>query len=103
MFSNDNRFITRGISDVVPAPLIAFIWQCIDHISATGTTMDYLQIFEFDNLDGVVLAITNIQEKPERIAFFYTEYSKDYTAVIGKKIYVIDDGDHSTMLFADEY
>ncbi len=45
------------------------------------------------------LSIVHSQENPE--------YSQTYTAVtqdkVTAKIFVIDDGDHSTMLLAEEY
>ena len=43
------------------------------------------------------------QENPNFDITHYTNYKKEYEEILNEKIFVIDDGDHSTMLFAKEY
>ena len=91
------RFITRGVSSQVSLLLQLFLWQCIDEMTAPK---DYLQVFEF-TLEDNKQKIIHTQEE--------SEYKREYllkladTPVFIGKIFVIDDGEHSTMLLASEY
>ena len=96
MFKNQ-KFITRGVNSEVSIILQLFMWQCIEEIPLSK---DYLQVFECTLEDGKQ-KIIHTQEEPE----FKREYLlklSDTPIFIGK-IFVIDDGDHSTMLLASEY
>lgn len=95
MFNNP-RFITTGIHHRVDPLLQFFIWRCIDDLEEP---QDYLQVFTISAKDGYV-KLVHTQENPT--------YSQEYLVktdapVFVGKIYVIDDGDHSTMLLAEEY
>lgn len=79
------------------------LWGMITELKR-HTTLDYLQIFEFsvDKSTGgeMVQKITHKQEQPE--------VSHTYEFPLGKEkieetVYVIDDGEQCTMLWADEY
>ena len=90
------RYITRGVSENVSQLLQLFMWECIEELDVPK---DYLQVFEC-SLSGTKQKIEHSQEEP----FYKREYllSADTPIFIGK-IFVIDDGDHSTMLLAEEY
>lgn len=62
--------------------------------------MDYLQVFEFIIEDDKVQKIKHSQEVPEHEMRYKIPMVKK--GVEGKA-FVIDDGDHCTMLWADEY
>ena len=92
----NQRYITRGVSQKVDLLLQLFMWQCIDELDVPK---DYLQVFNLSEHRGKQ-KIEHIQEEPE--------YSKEYllktdTPIFIGKIFVIDDGEHSTMLLAEEY
>ena len=72
------------------------MWQCIDDLDCEK---GYLQIFKFTMSDEKQ-KVTHFQENPE----YKTEYllNADAPFFVGK-IYVIDNGQYSTMLLADEY
>ena len=93
MFENQ-RYITRGVSQKVDLPLQLFMWQCIEELDVPK---DYLQVFELSAENGKQ-KIKHIQEEPE----YRQEYLIDAPVFIGK-IFVIDDETHSTMLLAEEY
>ena len=77
MFDKETRYVTGGIDERVPQELQCLIWASIEaRIFFADGKIDYLQVFTFKKLDEEIL---------------------------NEKIYVIDDGDHSTMLFAYEY
>jgi len=94
---NNEKFITRGVSSEVSLLLQLFMWQCIDEMKVPK---DYLQVFEF-TVEGNKQRIIHSQEEPE--------YKREYLFDIADppffigKIFVIDDGDHSTMMLASEY
>ncbi len=96
MFKN-KRFITQGVSSQVSLLLQLFMWKCIDEMPPPK---DYLQVFEF-TLEDNKQKIIHSQEEPD--------YNREYllkladTPIFIGKIFVIDDGDHSTMLLASEY
>ena len=96
MSFKNKRYVTRGVRDKVPLLIQLFLWQCIDELNEPR---DKLQIFKCSMGDGG-LKIIHIQEEPE--------YKREYqlqtdTPIFIGKIYAIDDGDHSTMLLAEEY
>lgn len=95
MFSN-KRYLTRGVQADIPFELQIFMWECIDRLPEER---DYFQVFKLEVI-GSIQRIHHFSEQPE--------YSMEYllpmvTNPITAKVYVIDDGDHSTMLLAEEY
>jgi len=95
MFTN-SRYLTKGINDELPLNLQILIWSMIDTLIIEK---DYLQVFNIKVIRGNLLEITHIQEQ-----LFY----KHTIQAVGEierdmKIFVIDDGEQSTMLFAEEY
>lgn len=104
MFDVNTRYITCGISENLPEALQQYLWMAVDlQKNFAKEDLDYLQVFTFRKLGEDVLAITQTQECPEKTTTHYVEYKKEYEKIIDEKIFVIDDGDHSTMLFAYEY
>ena len=102
MFDNGNRYVSRGINDEIPIDLQIFMWQLIEELKDTTGDVDYLQVFTISTIDESEnkVRIIHSQEVPEykKIWMFKaSEHCND------EKIFVIDDGTHSTMLLADEY
>lgn len=89
------RYLTRGVDSEIPLALQVFMWKCIDELPQEH---DYLQVFNIEQ-NGKLLVITHTSEQPE--------YSRKYIfadeMVLNAKVYVIDDGEHCTMLLAEEY
>ena len=92
---NNNRYLTKGVQLEIPPELQIFMWECIDRMPESK---DYLQVFNLEALEGVQ-RISHSSEEPE----YKMEYLMPSEAPITQKVYVIDDGDHSTMLLAEEY
>lgn len=98
------RYETQGVNTNLDILYRFFMWQLIDEL-AENMQLDYLQVFEFksrkvDNENNPYeMTLTHSQEVPE--------YSKTYTfpvsEPVNEKVFVIDDGDYATMLFASEY
>lgn len=77
---------------------MSFLWKLVDSLP---TERDYLQVFDLYEQNGRQW-VRHRAEEPEHC----TEYEFPYqvaTGIVTDKVYIIDDGDHTTMLFADEY
>ena len=95
MFQNE-RYMTRGIQNSIPQKLQLFMWSCVDIMPEPK---DYLQVFRLSVCDGIQ-RITHEQEQPPyKCEHLLTTIEN----TIAAKVYIIDDGDHSTMLLAEEY
>ena len=92
---NNNRYLTKGVQTEIPLVLQIFMWECIDRMPESK---DYLQVFNLEAMEGVQ-HISHSSEEPE----YKMEYLMPSEAPVTQKVYVIDDGDHSTMLLAEEY
>lgn len=93
MFKNA-KYLTRGVQSEIPIELQLFMWGCIGSVPEP----DYLQIFRLQSMK-TMQKIIHEQEEPE----YRKEYLLKSDAPITAKVYIIDDGDHSTMLLAEEY
>ena len=94
MFDN-SRYLTCGVDSTIPLELQLFLWECVDRLPEPK---DYLQVFELSP-SGTMQSIVHISEAPE----YRQVYLILSDAPITEKLYIIDDGDHSTMLLASEY
>ena len=104
MFEPESRYVTCEINDELPGEIQMMLWLAIDSVRVlTDNKLDYLQVFTFKKVSDTVLEIRHEQEQPEEVRIHYTGYKDEYRKFINEKVFVIDDGDHSTMLFAYEY
>lgn len=95
MFTN-SRYLTKGIQSELSLSLQILLWSMIDTLLIEK---DYLQVFNIKVIRGSLLEITHSQEQPpyKHTIQAVGEIERDM------KIFVIDDGEQSTMLFAEEY
>ena len=89
------RYLTCGVDAAIPLELQLFLWECVERMPAPK---DYLQVFELKPVENLQ-SITHRSEEPE----YHMEYLLPSDSPITEKLYIIDDGDHSTMLLASEY
>ncbi|MBR1592572.1 MAG: DUF960 domain-containing protein [Ruminococcus sp.] len=94
---NNKRYLTRGIDERIPFLVHLKLWELIEEIP--DRKRDYLQVFRLKWHNGI-LTIEHSQEVPH--------YSKTHTYVAEttektEKVYIIDSGEYSTMLLAEEY
>ena len=93
---NQPRYITRGIDNNIPIELQMFMWEAIDRMPEPK---DWLQVFNLSIENGLQV-IKHTSEQPKfDMTYILTALTKAVTA----KVYIIDDGDHCTMLLAEEY
>lgn len=98
MFGKENRYMTKGIADSIDFGLQVLLWNLIDELEIEK---DYLQVFQIRGT-GKSCIIEHSQEVPE----YKRVYEYPGTIMeLGEEvtIFAIDDGNNSTMLFADEY
>ena len=97
MFKKDNRYVTRGVNDEVDIRLQLIMWSMIDKLKdEESVEVDYLQVFKIRKKDSKVV-INQSQEVPEYSCTYEIEIEDEI------KVYVIDSGEYSTMLFPSEY
>lgn len=94
MFDND-KYITRGVQNDIAPNFQHFMWRTIQRMKVQK---DYLQVFEL-TVEKSSQFVKHRQEVPPYEETFVAKGTSTY---IGK-IFVIDDGDHSTMMLAEEY
>jgi len=99
MFSAATRLVTRGVIDKVPVDVQLWLWSLVDSMHTQVESVDYLQVFELTaNGDGGQ-KIIHFQEIPPYRAEYLVDHVLEPLVV---KVYVIDDGDYSTMLLPTE-
>ena len=91
----NQRYLTSGVNSKVNLPLQLFMWQLIDELEVEK---DYLQIFKCGYSKGKQ-TIEHIQEEPE----YKARYLLNADTIFIGKIYVIDNGQYTTMMLAEEY
>lgn len=96
MFSNE-RYITREVSDRVPVEIQILMWNLVEEIEGEK---DYLQVFEVIPNGSEFVEITHKQEIPE---FTCNYIIKNVGIKTKMKLYIIDNGEYSTMMFSHEY
>ena len=102
MFKKDNRYVTRGVNDEVDIRLQLIMWSMIDKLNDEGNVeLDYLQVFKIKKEENKIV-INQSQEVPEYSCTYEIEL-EDIHIDDEIKLYVIDSGEYSTMLFPSEY
>ena len=102
MFKKDNRYVTKGVNDEVDIRLQLIMWSMIDKLKdEESVELDYLQVFKIRK-EGEKIVINQSQEVPE-YSFTYEIEIEDIQIEGEIKVYVIDSGEYSTMLFPSEY
>ena len=102
MFKKDNRYVTRGVNEEVDIRLQLIMWSMIDKLKDEGNVeLDYLQVFRIRK-EGKKIVISQSQEVPEYSCTYEIEL-EDIQIDDEIKVYVIDSGEYSTMLFPSEY
>lgn len=89
---------TRGVMDNIPSELQMAMWEI--YFGTDEKERDFLQCYRLDFLGNHTL-ITMSQEVPEiKARIFSHPYKKELEE---KKVWIIDDGNHLTMLLPQEY
>ena len=95
MFQNQ-RYLTRGVQDTIPPELQLLMWNALE---AVPEPKDYFQILRLFVLNGIQCIEHEQEQPPYKWEYLLPTIENPITA----KVYIIDDGDHCTMLLAEEY
>lgn len=95
MFDNP-KYLTKGVQSTIPGWLTLLMWSIIEGMQVEHK--DYLQVFRLQKTERG----QRIWHEQERPPYLY-QMDVPCTDAVNAKIFVIDDGTHSTMLLADEY
>ena len=94
------RFITKGVAETIPLEVQMFLWTLVDDLVSKKTVEpDYLQVFELAGEMGKQ-KIIHRQEEPDYQAVYRFDHVVN---PLYSKLYVIDEGEYSTMLLCNEY
>jgi hypothetical protein len=74
------------------------IFQLIDELNTKGN-MDYLQVFQLEAENGFIQRLEHRSESPEHKKVYRFPLTRPVTA----KVFVIDDGENTTAMLAEEY
>ena len=96
--SEKTKYETIDINERLCVDYRIIMWNLIEKMTKE-VELDYLQVVEFTIEDDKVQKIKHSQEVPEYEKTYIVPMVEDG---IQGKVYVIDDGDHCTMLWADE-
>lgn len=99
LFTNA-RYMTRGVASTLNPMLIALLWELVDNLP---DERDYLQVFDLSPVADSQKIVHRAEEPAhiEEYAVPLKNLAADEAVI--DKVYIIDDGEHSTMLLADEY
>ncbi|AWI03102.1 DUF960 family protein [Clostridium drakei] len=98
-----NRYITRGVKEEIGLDIQILIWSYIDALKKRkDINVDYLQVFELNTINRNDIFNQKLVHKQE-LAPYEKLYLLNVEEPVNKKVYVIDEGDYSTMLLAEEY
>lgn len=92
------KFITCGVNARIPLSLQVLMWDMIDRLPIPK---DYLQVFKL-SLSNQKLHLEHTQEQPPYKKELDIQLSRDELSV-SASLFVIADGDNSTMLLSEEY
>lgn len=95
MFTNE-RYVTREVAERVPIGIQLLMWDLVEKLEER----DYLQIFELTPKGSEIVEIIHKQEIPEVMSIYKIKNNEIKDEI---KLYVIDNGEYSMMMFTYEY
>lgn len=99
MFSGA-KYVTQGVKVEIPQFLQNILWYMIETMEVTEK--DFFQIFKLSHLEVEGKSKQKIIHSQE-LNDYYKEYVIDVQSPVNASLYVIDNGDHCTLLLAEEY
>ena len=95
MFTNE-RYLTREVADRVPIDIQLLMWDLVERLEEK----DYLQVFELTPKGSEIVEIVHKQEIPEVTSIYNIKNNEIKSKM---KLYMIDNGEYSTLMFSHEY
>ena len=95
MFTNE-RYLTREVANKVPRDIQVLMWDLVEKLEEK----DYLQIFELTPKGSGIVELVYKQEIPEITSIYKIKNTEIKEKM---KLYMIDSGEYSTLMFSHEY
>lgn len=95
MFTNE-RYLTREVEHQVPIEIQLLMWDLVEKLEEK----DYLQIFELTPKGSGIVELVHKQEIPEITSIYKIKNTEIKEKM---KLYMIDSGEYSTLMFSHEY
>ena len=95
MFTNE-RYLTREVEHQVPIEIQLLMWDLVEKLEEK----DYLQIFELTPKGSGIVELVYKQEIPEITSIYKIKNTEIKEKM---KLYMIDSGEYSTLMFSHEY
>lgn len=95
-----DRYITCGVRDTIPIETQTRMWSMYDSMP---DERDYLQVFNLKKLPLCNATAQRIVQTAEEPQYTASSVILRVEKAVEAKVYIIDDGDHVTMLLAEEY
>ena len=102
MFENP-RYVTRAIADAVAVDIQQLVWALLDERVKSKAEMDYLQVFELTMESMMGECLQKVLHRQELPSYENMTVHRTFSMPLTMTIWVIDDGDHTTMLLPSEY
>lgn len=99
MFDNP-RYLSKGVNRKLSIFVQSLLWDMIDEIDISK---DGFQIFNLTPIDVNGVKVQKVVHTQEQPPYTRVVVLNGLTKPINEKIYVIDDGEYSTMILASEY
>ena len=102
MFENP-RYVSRAIADAVAVDIQQLVWALLDERVKSKEEMDYLQVFDLAMESMMGECIQKILHQQEQPFYENLTFHRTFSMPLTMTIWVIDDGDHTTMLLPSDY
>ena len=102
MFENP-RYVSRAIADAVAVDIQQLVWALLDERVKSKEELDYLQVFDLAMESMMGECIQKVLHQQEQPFYENLTFHRTFSMPLTMTIWVIDDGDHTTMLLPSEY
>ena len=102
MFENP-RYVTRSIADAVAVDIQQLVWALLDERRKSKEEMDYLQVFDLAMETMMGECLQKVLHSQEQPSYENLTFHRTFSMPLTMTIWVLDDGDRTTMLLPSDY
>ena len=102
MFENP-RYVSRAIADAVAVDIQQLVWALLDERVKSKEELDYLQVFDLAMESMMGECIQKVLHQQEQPFYENLTVHRTFSMPLTMTIWVIDDGDRTTMLVPSDY
>ena len=102
MFENP-RYVSRAIADAVAVDIQQLVWALLDERRKSKEEMDYLQVFDLAMETMMGECLQKVLHSQEQPSYENLTFHRTFSMPLTMTIWVLDDGDRTTMLLPSDY